>query len=161
VKKRNQIALIGQRIFSKTGCGMLEHGKTPVFPGSSGSTRTLTFAKNPCFCHEGMTHVIPEWRRLQRILKDSSHPQHSDECIGSQRHLRLSDPGAFHRRVPTEILPSIMGMLRVCSGGDIPGSSHRRRTPHPKAARHPNQVLFAQNQVLIAKKRPFYSNVPA
>jgi hypothetical protein len=27
--------------------------------------------------------------------------------------------GVFHRRVPTEILPSIMGMLQVCSGGEI------------------------------------------
>jgi len=69
--------------------------------------------------------------------------------------------GIFSRRTPTEILPSIMGMQRACSErGDTPGSSLRRRHPSREAVPAPNQVLFAENQVLIAKKRPFYSNVP-
>jgi len=69
--------------------------------------------------------------------------------------------GVCSRRVPTEILPSIMEMQRACSErGDLPGSSLRRRHPSREAVPAPNQVLFAENQVLIAKKWPFYSNVP-
>jgi len=68
--------------------------------------------------------------------------------------------GIYSRRVPTEILPSIMGMQWFVARGEMHGSSLRRRHPSREAVPALNQVLFTQNQVLIAKKRPFYSNVP-
>ena len=49
--------------------GIPEHGKTPVFPGSSGLFDPHLTERTSVFTAEGMTNGISEWRRCRRYLR--------------------------------------------------------------------------------------------